>query len=62
METFANDAVESSDQIFGKRNWRKSNMKTMLAIYQKFRHRLNDDWTYDGKDGKELHFEKKKGA
>ena len=21
-------------------------MKTMLAIYQKFRHRLNDDWTY----------------
>jgi len=21
-------------------------MKTILAIHQKFRHRLNDDWTY----------------
>lgn len=28
------------------RNWRKSNMKTMSAIYQKVRHRLNDDWAY----------------
>ncbi|CAH3112858.1 unnamed protein product [Pocillopora meandrina] len=28
------------------RNWRKSNMKTMSAIYQRVRHRLNDDWAY----------------
>ncbi|XP_033647185.1 striatin-interacting protein 1 homolog isoform X1 [Asterias rubens] len=28
------------------RQWRKSNMKTMSAIYQKVRHRLNDDWVY----------------
>uniref|UniRef100_A0A672ZNK3 Striatin interacting protein 2 n=1 Tax=Sphaeramia orbicularis TaxID=375764 RepID=A0A672ZNK3_9TELE len=28
------------------RQWRKSNMKTMSAIYQKVRHRLNDDWAY----------------
>ncbi|KAG8192206.1 hypothetical protein JTE90_009966 [Oedothorax gibbosus] len=28
------------------RQWRKSNMKTMTAIYQKVRHRLNDDWAY----------------
>ncbi|XP_039288746.1 striatin-interacting protein 1 [Nilaparvata lugens] len=28
------------------RQWRKSNMMTMSAIYQKVRHRLNDDWAY----------------
>ncbi|ESO85181.1 hypothetical protein LOTGIDRAFT_221410 [Lottia gigantea] len=28
------------------RQWRKSNMKTMSAIYQKVRHRLGDDWAY----------------
>ncbi|VVC36533.1 Hypothetical protein CINCED_3A007437 [Cinara cedri] len=28
------------------RAWRKSNMKTMSNIYQKVRHRLNDDWAY----------------
>ena len=35
------------------RNWRKSNMKTMSAIYQRVRHRLNDDWAYgNGKCGR----------
>ncbi|RWS25142.1 hypothetical protein B4U80_04181 [Leptotrombidium deliense] len=28
------------------RQWRKSNMKTMSAIYQKVRHRLTDDWAF----------------
>ncbi|XP_050530069.1 striatin-interacting protein 1 homolog isoform X2 [Daktulosphaira vitifoliae] len=28
------------------RAWRKSNMKIMSTIYQKVRHRLNDDWAY----------------
>lgn len=28
------------------RQWRKTNMTTMSAIYQKVRHRLNDDWAY----------------
>ena len=28
------------------RQWRKSNMKIMSAIYQKVRHRLNDDWAF----------------
>lgn len=28
------------------RQWRKTNMSTMSAIYQKVRHRLNDDWAY----------------
>lgn len=35
------------------RQWRKSNMKTMSAIYQKVRHRLNDDWAYG--NGEALH-------
>ena len=28
------------------RQWRKANMSTMSAIYQKVRHRLNDDWAF----------------
>lgn len=28
------------------RQWRKSNMMTISAIYQRVRHRLNDDWAY----------------
>ena len=28
------------------RMWRKGNMKTMSAIYQKVRHRLTDDWAF----------------
>ena len=36
------------------RQWRKSNMKTMSAIYTKVRHRLNDDWAYG--NGKKIYF------
>ena len=28
------------------RQWRKTNVSTMSAIYQKVRHRLNDDWAF----------------
>lgn len=28
------------------RQWRKTNMTLMSAIYQKVRHRLNDDWAF----------------
>lgn len=28
------------------RQWRKTNMKTISAIYSKVRHRLNDDWAF----------------
>lgn len=28
------------------RQWRKTNMKIISAIYEKVRHRLNDDWAY----------------
>lgn len=28
------------------RQWRKTNMGVMSAIYQKVRHRLNDDWAF----------------
>ena len=43
------------------RQWRKSNMKTMSAIYTKVRHRLNDDWAYGNGQSNEffcfwLHF------
>lgn len=35
------------------RQWRKTNMKTISAIYAKVRHRLNDDWAYgNGKNKK----------
>lgn len=40
------------------RQWRKSNMKTMSAIYQKVRHRLNDDWAFASDvDSKQLYFQ-----
>ena len=28
------------------RQWRKTNMSLVSAIYQKVRHRLNDDWAF----------------
>ena len=37
------------------RQWRKSNMKTMSAIYTKVRHRLNDDWAYGNGKKKFFH-------
>uniref|UniRef100_A0A3B4AZM5 Striatin interacting protein 1 n=1 Tax=Periophthalmus magnuspinnatus TaxID=409849 RepID=A0A3B4AZM5_9GOBI len=39
------------------RQWRKSNMKTMSAIYQKVRHRLNDDWAYGNLDARPWDFQ-----
>ena len=36
------------------RQWRKSNMKTMSAIYAKVRHRLNDDWAYGNGENRNL--------
>ncbi|KAI4543505.1 hypothetical protein MG293_006299 [Ovis ammon polii] len=43
--------TESLTKYLG-RQWRKSNMKTMSAIYQKVRHRMNDDWAYGNAKGK----------
>ena len=42
---FISQLLKAQTKYLG-RNWRKSNMKTMSAIYQKVRHRLNDDWAY----------------
>ena len=28
------------------RNWRRSNMKIISAIYRRVRHHLHDDWAY----------------
>ena len=39
------------------RQWRKSNMKTMSAIYAKVRHRLNDDWAYGNGKGPSMIFD-----
>ncbi|KAF4020296.1 hypothetical protein G4228_012166 [Cervus hanglu yarkandensis] len=43
------------------RQWRKSNMKTMSAIYQKVRHRMNDDWAYGNAKGKKKSRGKSRG-
>lgn len=38
------------------RAWRKSNMKTLSTIYQKIRHRLNDDWAYGNGNNTTVHY------
>ncbi|XP_063073580.1 striatin-interacting protein 1 homolog [Engraulis encrasicolus] len=45
MQLYVLKLLKSQTKYLG-RQWRKSNMKTMSAIYQKVRHRLNDDWAY----------------
>lgn len=37
------------------RQWRKTNMKIISAIYEKVRHRLNDDWAFG--NGKLKHYQ-----
>ena len=37
------------------RQWRKSNMKTVSAIYTKVRHRLNEDWAYGNGNSSTFH-------
>jgi hypothetical protein len=32
------------------RQWRKSNMMAISAIYQRIWHRLNDDWAYGNEE------------
>jgi hypothetical protein len=45
MQYYALKLIKLQTKHLG-RQWRKSNMATMSAIYQKVRHRLNDDWAY----------------
>lgn len=45
MELYVLKLLKAQTKYLG-RNWRKSNMKTMSAVYQKVRHRLNDDWAF----------------
>ena len=45
MQLFILKLLKMQTKYLG-RQWRKSNMKTMSAIYQKVRHRLTDDWAY----------------
>ncbi|XP_014678725.1 PREDICTED: striatin-interacting protein 1 homolog isoform X2 [Priapulus caudatus] len=45
MQLYVLKLLKAQTKYLG-RQWRKSNMKTMSAIYQKVRHRLNDDWAF----------------
>lgn len=45
MQLYALKLLKMQTKYLG-RQWRKSNMKTMSAIYSKVRHRLNDDWAF----------------
>lgn len=45
MELYVLKLLKAQTKYLG-RNWRKSNMKTMSAVYQRVRHRLNDDWAF----------------
>ncbi|XP_055509311.1 striatin-interacting protein 1 [Leucoraja erinacea] len=45
MQLYALKLLKIQTKYMG-RQWRKSNMKTMSAIYHKVRHRFNDDWAY----------------
>ncbi|XP_072097464.1 striatin-interacting protein 2-like isoform X4 [Mobula birostris] len=45
MQLYALKLLKIQAKYMG-RQWRKSNMKTLSAIYHKVRHRFNDDWAY----------------
>ena len=45
MQVYVLKLIKLQTKYLG-RQWRKSNMKTMSAIYNKVRHRLTDDWAF----------------
>ena len=45
MQLYALKLLKLQTRHLG-RQWRKSNMMAISAIYQRVRHRLNDDWAY----------------
>ncbi|CAF3183298.1 unnamed protein product [Rotaria sp. Silwood2] len=45
MQLYALKLLKLQTRYLG-RQWRKSNMMAISAIYQRVRHRLNDDWAY----------------
>ncbi|XP_076759867.1 striatin interacting protein isoform X1 [Xylocopa sonorina] len=45
MQLYVLKLIKMQTRYLG-RQWRKTNMKTISAIYAKVRHRLNDDWAY----------------
>uniref|UniRef100_A0A5S6Q783 Far11/STRP C-terminal domain-containing protein n=1 Tax=Trichuris muris TaxID=70415 RepID=A0A5S6Q783_TRIMR len=45
LQLFALKLLKSQVKFLG-RQWRKSNMELLSAIYRSVRHRLNDDWAY----------------
>ncbi|KRX91920.1 Striatin-interacting protein 1, partial [Trichinella pseudospiralis] len=45
LQLYALKLLKAQTRYLGKQ-WRKSNMELMSAIYRNVRHRLNDDWAY----------------
>ncbi|KRX37192.1 Striatin-interacting protein 2 [Trichinella murrelli] len=45
LQLYALKLLKAQTKYLGKQ-WRKSNMELMSAIYRNVRHRLNDDWAY----------------
>lgn len=45
LQLYALKLLKMQTKYLG-RQWRKTNMKAMSAIYHKVRHRLGDDWAY----------------
>ncbi|KHJ44146.1 hypothetical protein D918_05841 [Trichuris suis] len=45
LQLFALKLLKSQAKYLG-RQWRRSNMELLSAIYRNVRHRLNDDWAY----------------
>lgn len=53
MQVYVLKLIKLQTKYLG-RQWRKSNMKTMSAIYNKVRHRLTDDWAFGNGKLKDL--------
>jgi Domain of unknown function (DUF3402) len=45
MQLYTLKALKLQSKFLG-RQWRRLNMRTLSAIYEKVRHRLLDDWAY----------------
>lgn len=55
MQVYILKLIKLQTKYLG-RQWRKSNMKTMSAIYNKVRHRLTDDWAFGNGETSKLTF------
>ncbi|XP_037087577.1 LOW QUALITY PROTEIN: striatin-interacting protein 1-like [Pollicipes pollicipes] len=62
MQVYTLKLLKMQTKYLG-RQWRKSNMRTVSAIYQKVRHRLVDDWAFGNEvDARPWDYEAEEGA